>query len=307
MSSQHKPTVSVIIPCYNGARFLAETLESVLAQTYPYFEIIIVDDGSKDTTRDVASRYPQARYIYQENRGVCATRNRGFQNSKGEYLVFLDQDDRLLPEALEIGISQLKAHPTCGAVMGCYQLIDSTGGFLHKTLQTNRGSVKLIDYPTMLKGHCPGPPSGGMFRRDIFELVGGFDLSSPQDAADLDLYLRIIRECPIYFHNQVVYEYRRHPGNCSLDVVHMTQQCIDTFERQWSYVQGNSEYEAAYQIGIKYWEKFFYPEIPTTVVAYLKNKKFKQAWNTFLIGLRLSPQSFVTYALRKFKHITGFA
>ena len=88
--------VSVVIPCYNQAHFLGEAIESVLAQTYPHLEIVVVDDGSTDNTGEVAARYPGVRYVRQENQGLAAARNTGLRHSSGDYLVFLDADDRLL-------------------------------------------------------------------------------------------------------------------------------------------------------------------------------------------------------------------
>ncbi|PYX11479.1 MAG: hypothetical protein DMG84_23855 [Acidobacteria bacterium] len=100
--------VSVIIPCYNQAHFLHEAIESVLAQSYPNFEIIMVNDGSTDSTADVVRRYSPVRYVYQENAGLSSARNTGLKKSRGEYVVFLDADDRLLPEALQVGIDCLR-------------------------------------------------------------------------------------------------------------------------------------------------------------------------------------------------------
>src|ERR671912_965329 len=115
---QHVGTglVSVVIPCYNQAHFLGEAIESVLSQTYPHFEIVVVDDGSTDNTQEVAARYPGVRYIRQENQGLAGARNAGIRRSNGSYLVFLDADDRLLPEALEVGLEHLNAHPECAFV-----------------------------------------------------------------------------------------------------------------------------------------------------------------------------------------------
>src|ERR687894_2072239 len=98
--------VTVVIPCYNQAHFLGEAIESVLSQTYPHFEIVVVDDGSTDNTSEVASGYPpdKVRLIRQENKGLSAARNAGLGRSGGEYVVFLDSDDRLLAEALEVGV-----------------------------------------------------------------------------------------------------------------------------------------------------------------------------------------------------------
>src|SRR3712207_4601210 len=106
-----KPLVSIVIPCYNQAHFLGEAIESVLAQTYPHFEVVVVDDGSTDNTEAVAARYPGVRCIRQENQGLAAARNTGIRRSNGSYLVFLDADDRLLPNALEVGLKHLKEHP----------------------------------------------------------------------------------------------------------------------------------------------------------------------------------------------------
>src|SRR5438046_8618551 len=110
--------VSVIIPCHNQAHFLDEAIESVLTQTYPNHEIIVVDDGSTDNTATVAKCHSPLRYIYQENAGPSAARNTGVKESRGEYLVFLDADDRLLPEALEIGVGCLRQHPECAFEIG---------------------------------------------------------------------------------------------------------------------------------------------------------------------------------------------
>ena len=91
------PLVSVVIPCYNSARYLGETIESVLAQTYARVEVIVVDDGSTDATPKIAQSYP-VQYVYQTNRGISAARNAGVVHSRGKYVQFLDHDDRLLPD-----------------------------------------------------------------------------------------------------------------------------------------------------------------------------------------------------------------
>src|SRR5215203_1775138 len=107
--------VSVVIPCYNQARFLGEAIQSVLCQGYPDLEIIVVDDGSEDSTEEVASGYtkkdPRVRLIRQDNKGLAAARNRGLSEAGGEYVVFLDSDDRLVLEALEVGVRELESHP----------------------------------------------------------------------------------------------------------------------------------------------------------------------------------------------------
>src|SRR5829696_6795086 len=114
--------VSVVIPCYNQAHFLGEAIESVLAQSYTDFELIVVDDGSEDNTPEVASGYEGVRLVRQENRGLV--------EASGEYVVFLDSDDRLLAGALEVGVRELEAHPECAFVSGHYRAIDASGAQL---------------------------------------------------------------------------------------------------------------------------------------------------------------------------------
>jgi glycosyltransferase involved in cell wall biosynthesis len=116
---RHANLVSVVIPCYNQAYFLGEAIESVLSQSYRQFEVVVVDDGSTDNTSEVASRY--ARAGVRLNPSVA--RNRGLGVAKGKYVVFLDSDDKLLPQALEVGVRELKARPACAFVVGHQRLI----------------------------------------------------------------------------------------------------------------------------------------------------------------------------------------
>lgn len=109
------PMVSVIVPCYNQAHFLPESIGSVLAQTFADWECVIVNDGSPDNTREVAmslaANDPRIRYVEQKNRGLSGARNRGIDEAKGNYIQFLDSDDVLHPEKLEIQLEVLRAQP----------------------------------------------------------------------------------------------------------------------------------------------------------------------------------------------------
>src|SRR5438309_392347 len=93
------PLVSIVIPCYDQAHFLSESVESALAQTHPRTEIVVVDDGSRENVAEVAARYPGILCLRQENQGLAGARNTGFHTSSGEYVLFLDADDRLTPTA----------------------------------------------------------------------------------------------------------------------------------------------------------------------------------------------------------------
>ena len=113
------PLVSVIVPCYNQGRYLSEAIDSILDQTYSPIEIIVVDDGSTDNTSEVAQRYASLiKYVFQNNQGLSAARNTGIKNSSGEYLQFLDSDDRLEPDKIRVQADLLNQHPEIGIVYG---------------------------------------------------------------------------------------------------------------------------------------------------------------------------------------------
>src|SRR5436190_13119543 len=105
------PLVSVVIPCFNQARYLRGSLRSVHAQTWPRIESIVVDDGSADDTSLVAAMEGATRVVRQRNRGLSAARNAGLANARGNYVVFLDADDELLPDAVRLGVESLRQHP----------------------------------------------------------------------------------------------------------------------------------------------------------------------------------------------------
>ena len=136
----------MIVPCYNGAPFLEEALRSALSQSYPEVEIIVVDDGSTDNSPEIAHRFP-VRYIRQENRGLTETRNRGVRESRGSYIVFLDADDRLKPEAIEAGLRMLERKPECAMAVGDHNFI-SLGWSLHRRI-----AQRFACLPTTTK-HC---------------------------------------------------------------------------------------------------------------------------------------------------------
>jgi glycosyltransferase involved in cell wall biosynthesis len=112
------PRVSVIVPVYNGERFLADAIDSILAQTYPSYEVILVDDGSTDQTARIALSYPSILYLNQANAGTAAARNRGVEIARGEFLAFLDADDLWMPDKLSLQMAAFEADPALEIVSG---------------------------------------------------------------------------------------------------------------------------------------------------------------------------------------------
>ena len=128
--SEEQPLVSVIIPVYNGARYLRPALESVFAQTYHPFEVIVVDDGSTDDSGAIAQSFPEVRYIQQANQGVAAARNHGIDAARGEFFAFLDQDDLWTPEKLKLQMAHLLDNPELGYTLTQQKYFLDPGGTL---------------------------------------------------------------------------------------------------------------------------------------------------------------------------------
>lgn len=291
--------VSIVIICYNQARFLGEAIESVRRQTYGHYEIVVADDGSTDNPAEVAARYPGVRFMTQPNQGAAgATRNWGFRESQGDYLVFLDADDRLLPNALEIGVESLEAHPECGLAVGQYSLIATDG----TPLPTTHKECTVEDhYVAFLRWDHIWTVASVMFRRSAFEAVGGFDGSAAMKGTDdFDIFLRLGRKFPVCCHQQRNAEYRVHSSNTSHNVELMWQSSLAVFRSEWEAVKGNKEYEAAYRIGLQRCLDFYGEQLVGQARAHAKKHgERKQALRAVWALARIHPRAFLSHACRK--------
>jgi glycosyltransferase involved in cell wall biosynthesis len=247
-STQQLPPVAVVIPCFDQAHFLGEAIESVLAQTHPADELVVVDDGSHDNSFEVAGRYPQVRRLRQENRGVAAARNRGLASCERECVVFLDADDRLLPHALHLGAGALAARPQIALVTGACRDIDDGGAVLAHTRR--QPLVSQDHYRRLLEECFIWSGSAIVYRRSALEAVGGFD-ESLRAADDYDLYLRIARRLPIHCHEVVVTEYRRHGTNATRDPAVVLCSQLEVLRRQAGLVRGRGERRAR-RVGMRH-------------------------------------------------------
>jgi glycosyltransferase involved in cell wall biosynthesis len=188
------PKVSVIIPVYNGESYIRSALESVLSQTYSDFEVIVIDDGSTDRSRDVISslRGP-VEYIYQNNSGVAVARNRGFLHSRGELIAFLDQDDRWHANKLEAQVAVLDQHPKLGIIYSDVDIIDETGLVIEARSLGDKPGLRFLGYfPEFPQPHPF--PSAVLMRREIFSLAGMFDPVFKRNChEDTELWFRIAK------------------------------------------------------------------------------------------------------------------
>lgn len=209
---------SVIIPVYNGDRFLSETIDSILEQTYQHFEIIIVDDGSTDNTHKVLSRYLEdselrIQYVYQENQGVAAARNKGFSLARGQYIAFLDQDDIYLPQKLEKQVDIFTRYPDLGIVhSGWRRVNEHRHPIADVTPWTRMPALGMHEWLLWM----PVLFSAMLFRREWLERAGPLDTSLEQ-ACDVDWVQRLLlMGCPSVWLKDVTVCYRQHDRNESL-------------------------------------------------------------------------------------------
>jgi len=249
-ADDREPLISIIIPCYNGEAFLHEAIESALAQTYPHVEIIVVDDGSTDRSRDIAKAFP-IRYLHQPNRGLAASRNLGLGQSRGSYIVFLDADDRLKPDALEVGLRVLAQHPGCAMTVGDHLFVSADGSYLSPS---QKPFLPSAHYEALLQSNFIEMISTVLFRKSVFHEVGVFD-ANLRVSEDYELYLRIARAHPICCHRAVVAEYRLHNTSLSRNAELMLTRTLEVLERQKPFVRGHPARQSAFHSGTARWRK----------------------------------------------------
>jgi amino acid adenylation domain-containing protein len=299
LSHSSLSSVSVVIPAYNSSKFLPAAIESVLCQTYPKsienlsltLEIIVVDDGSTDDTKAVCDRYPMVKYIYQRNQGVAIARNTGIAASQGAYLILLDSDDILLPDAVEIGVSCLNAHPEAGFVFGSYlfRSINPDGSYTTQKLFEDPPAV--ASYSTILAGRHKIQCATVVFRRVAIESVKGFD-SSLVPIEDLNLFLEISRTFEIYFHDRVVSEYRYHGGNVSSQSAKMLIVTLAVYSLEWDYLQqtDNLAELKAYECGRAATIKFYGDRLPYEMMRCIQAKNWVAAIGNLRLLLNYQPR-----------------
>lgn len=224
--------VSVVVPTYNAARYIRETLDSVLDQSYPEWELIVIDDGSTDDSPRIAREYlrdGRVRVVSQPNAGVAESRNRGLSLSQGEYVAFPDADDVWLPGNLEAKLAYLRAHPECALALSDVVEIDAASrptGQIHLA-----GSGWVLEQQLLWKGDpMPALPSNAVIRRSALDDVGGFD-PKLSTAADQDLKFRIAARYPVGRVPGAFVRYRVHDGNMHKDVARMEREHLAVYRK----------------------------------------------------------------------------
>lgn len=214
-------TVSVVIPTYNYGRFIAEAIRSVLEQSMPPGEIVVVDDGSTDDTESVVRAFGErVKYIQQENAGVCAARNRGVAESTGDLIAFLDADDTWEATKLEKQVALFECESEIGLVHCGMQEFDNETGETVR-LHLEGGEERVWENLLLWEGPVIVGPGGTIVvRRDAFNAVGGFD-TRMKVGEDWDFCYRVARKFKVGFVPEALVNYRIHGAAAHLNVENM--------------------------------------------------------------------------------------
>ncbi|HEV7399701.1 MAG TPA: glycosyltransferase family A protein [Solirubrobacterales bacterium] len=211
------PLVSVVIPAYNAERYIAESIASVLAQTYAPLELIVVDDGSTDRTAELAGGYAEATVIVQQNSGPSAARNRGAAVASGEFLAFHDSDDTMTPDKLAVQVARMLDDPGTGCVLAEQELLVEPGAELPFWVEGSKVPTAMPPRPPELADEPMVHPMTMVVRREVFARVGPFD-ESMRAAEDFDWMLRATEaEVEIARLSDVLLRRRVHAGSLTQD------------------------------------------------------------------------------------------
>ncbi len=260
--------VTIVIPCFNYAAYLGKALHSVQAQQYRPFEVVVVDDGSTDESAKVAER-DGVRLIRQRNSGLGGARNAGLAAASGEFVVFLDADDELLPDALATGVAALRARPAISCVVRRCQLMDAQG----RTLPARYRELDTEDlYAEWFHANFVWTPGAAMFRTNRVADIGGFP-AELGPASDYAVYLALSRRGEVIFEPRDVVRYRQHEHNMSLDPVLMLRAVLGVLRRERQYVP--DAYRRDLRLSRRLWREYYSHEII---------QRFRRDWRTGRIG-----------------------
>ena len=234
------PLISVVIPAYNASKTIQETIESVLNQTFTDFELIVINDGSQDTTLEVIDciKDHRLKVFSYPNAGVSASRNRGLAKATSEYVSFLDADDLWTPDKLEAQLQALQANPQSAVAYSWTDYIDEFGQFLYLG---NHPTVTGDVYSELLVNDFLENGSNTLIRREALREVGGFDesLFGPED---WELFIRLAARYPFVVIPRSQILYRLSTTSISFNLSRQEAQCLQVIERAFNQAPESLQY-----------------------------------------------------------------
>jgi glycosyltransferase involved in cell wall biosynthesis len=243
-------SVAVVLTTFNDTDFLRHALTSVVSQTQPASEIIVVDDGSDESPAPILADFPGVVLLRKQNGGLASARNAGLHEARSRFITFLDADDRFEPNAIAAGLACFATQPEAVMVYGGHRRIGADGNPLG--FDSYQASGK-DPYADLLAGNIVGMHAAVLYRRDVLLAVGGFDVGLSM-CEDYDIYLRLAREYCIASHAAIVAEYRLHGRNMSSDSGRMLQAVLTVHDR---HRQQTSDRRIAWRKGRRNWKSWY--------------------------------------------------
>jgi len=219
------PGVSIVIPAYNYAKFLPFAVESARSQDYPKFEVVVIDDGSKDDTAELMKQYSDpVRYVYQDNAGLSAARNSGIREAKHDFIVFLDADDELMPGMLRKVMSRFAELDDDYGLVGCDCIfIDIDGKPMPVTKHHPEKEREITVRDILMRTRFS--PTGAACRKAVFDKCGGFD-TTLKSTEDRDMWIRIATDFRVWHMGQELVHIRKHGNNMSNNAVRQSANMV---------------------------------------------------------------------------------
>jgi glycosyltransferase involved in cell wall biosynthesis len=225
MGKVRTPTVAVVIPCFEQKRFLAGAIASAVRQSVLPSEIIVVDDGSSEDLSTIVAAYGGARLLRQSNRGLAGARNTGLKAATSDKIVFLDADDRLLPEAIQSGLGCFRDHPEAAFVYGHFWVV--------RGRERSLGGRRVSTHRDLVRCNWVGMIASAMFDRRKLLDEGGFEESLGM-CEDWDAYLRLARRYSFAAYDTPVADYVKHGANASNDLPRLRKWIEIVRAREWN-------------------------------------------------------------------------
>ena len=232
MDQTKTPLVSVIVPAYNVADYIGDALNSVLAQTFTDYEIIVINDGSPDTEaleKVMAPYMSRIIYLKQENRGVSAARNTGIKAARGSLIAFLDGDDTWVPHYLEVQVSRIQADPTIDVLYPNVMMFGDASGTGEEFMNICPSNGE-VTFERLLLQEC-NVSNCSIARRETIVRAGLFD-EKLRSVEDFDLWLRVIKQGGrIAYHRDVLARYRRRPNSLTADPIWLSEHVLEVLTK----------------------------------------------------------------------------
>jgi cellulose synthase/poly-beta-1,6-N-acetylglucosamine synthase-like glycosyltransferase len=290
------PQISVVVTCLNQGAVLERALRSIGCSSCPV-EVVVIDDASTDETAEVLATFETSlplRVLRQQSlTGLAAARNRGLRESRGEYIVFLDAEDRLVPGALDLGATLLSEHPDCAFVFGrCAATLRT------RALQTGLHPRIVRDhYRELLRHNSIGHAVAAMFRREVLERAGGFN---PQvnGAADYELYLHVARHYPVYDHGAVVAQCRD-TGTAMGSAADLLRETLEVLWAQRPFLEGDEASLAAYADGQRVWQEYYGAQLAEEIRSAAREHEWLTALTKAAVLAEYHPRGFWHHLARK--------